>query len=384
MKTIALILSLSLCSTGNAGWFLSDEESRKYQIPVAKPQVQVKEITISQSEYNKIFGDRDRALAMKAHFDKIRRESPDYVLFAPSKVEQPKLTQVNQPALVNIAIKPNHIVQPHDKVKAQEVKQVQAQRPDQSWIKDAARAIVSAVKAIVIEIRNAINSAAGAVFGIISGDSFRRQESFKFDPTPGKPAVIGATGMASGRRDMEAMRGILKKAFNVSDVVMVKNNTGPLRLLSDIAQTLGYEILGSYDKPVHSMKNAIREGIKQKGEVFVAGHSQGGEIIALALRGLTKDERARVHIHNSGSAWFLDEKRLGLGSVRNVKNHGDPIPGLANRWNISNYVNPSHFGRSSGNWDKINVRAIGNEHSFRTYYKSDVEEWSKKMMSKNK
>jgi hypothetical protein len=336
-------------------------------------------MSFSDQAYQAAFGDMERSAALRQNFLKTQRESPDFRLFAPVK-EVTYNPTVNQDKIANIPKYTENRVEPAINSYKQIQPDAQKAIVSKSWTQNAAKAIVSAIKAVVVEIRRVVNVVTGQIFGIISGDSFKKQEPFRFDPAPGKPAVIGATGMLSNRNDMETMRRIIQKAFGVSDVVMVRNNTGPLRLLSDALQTLGYEIFGSRDKPVRSMQNAMRQGIKEKGEVYVVSHSQSGAIVALALRGLSKDERSHVHIWNGGSEWAIDAKKYGLASVRNVKNAGDPIPNIANKWNPTNWINPFRFSRIAGDWEKITVKESGNHHNFPSNYSEDMNVWAKERL----
>ncbi|MGQ0644393.1 MAG: hypothetical protein ACT4O3_02760 [Elusimicrobiota bacterium] len=225
------------------------------------------------------------------------------------------------------------------------------------------------------------SSLAGEIFTLLSGDVFDRQPDTVFDSRFGKPAVISINGMKNNESHGMDMQESVMEAFGVEKMTRIANNTHWLGL-GDILQMVGHELFSGFDKPAVNAAVAIRQGIEEKGEVYVVAHSQGTAIFAMALRMLTKEERSKIHYYGAGSEWFIDAEKEGIASARNVWNSQDKIP------RISNDINPMGYIRGRGlrgwekggagvtSWARINEDKDGNNHHFLTYYQKDMQAWA--------
>jgi len=172
----------------------------------------------------------------------------------------------------------------------------------------------------------------GPLSGLLSGDLFGDQMPYSF--VGQKHAVVDVIGMAATFDDTKDMRDGIRKVFGVTDSAMIYNETGFLpgktSIVNDIIQSVLYETLGVVDAPAINTALALKEGIKEKGEVFAVVHSQGSEVFREAVKLLTPEERSHVHYQGFGSETYIDAKELGLAEARNVINRGDLIPKVAN------------------------------------------------------
>ncbi|MCB4757710.1 MAG: hypothetical protein LHV69_11900, partial [Elusimicrobia bacterium] len=167
----------------------------------------------------------------------------------------------------------------------------------------------------------------------------------------------------------------VQKIFGITHMAQIENRTHG-KMVGDIVQTLGYEYLGAIDNHAINAAHAIRQGIAEKGEIYVVAHSQGTAIFERALALLKPEERSKIHYFGAGSEVFIDENKYGLASAVNVKNEGDKIPDMGNKWRITNWFIPSEWSRKGKlDWTNINVNAEGNHHSFLTYYINALKQW---------
>ncbi len=168
-------------------------------------------------------------------------------------------------------------------------------------------------------------------------------------------------------------------AFDVNMLTSILNTSGGHLL--DGLQSLGYEIFGALDKTVLETARAIKQGILEKGEVFVVAHSQGTKIFEMALNLLTPEERSKVHYYGAGGQSFVDADVHGLASARNVWNEGDKIPHVnkVSVWSTelsSRNREKVQGGDGSTSWAMINVEKKGNSHNFEIFYSEDMANWA--------
>jgi hypothetical protein len=178
--------------------------------------------------------------------------------------------------------------------------------------------------------------------------------------------------MRNGDDDIETMKRLTMSAFGISDLTSI-NNSSTLFGIGDGIQSIFYEFTGSYDKQVLNTASAIREGISEKGEVFVVAHSQGTQIFCLALNLLTDDEKRKIHYYGAGSEAFVDGKANGLASSRNVKNAGDMVPIIGNM----NPIKTLSSKQGEEDWVNIKVEGKGNKHEFQVFYAGDMTSWAR-------
>ena len=96
------------------------------------------------------------------------------------------------------------------------------------------------------------------------------------------PAVITINGILNTRDDARALRNSVMDFFGIKDATMILNDTHG-KGLQDGIQVFFHEYLGVIDAPAIQAARAIRQGINEKGEVFVVAHSQGTAIFGAAL-----------------------------------------------------------------------------------------------------
>ncbi|MCG3205432.1 MAG: hypothetical protein KCHDKBKB_02153 [Elusimicrobia bacterium] len=229
----------------------------------------------------------------------------------------------------------------------------------------------------------------GGISTLVSGDVLDKQEytedgKFPFDSNPHKVAAISVNGVKNDKEDAKSMRQAMMNGFEIEKASYITNGTHLLGF-GDAIQVFLHE-LGAYDKPVLSLVSAVRQGIEEKGEVYVVAHSQGTAITTMALELLTPEERGKIHYYGAGGQFFVDAKVWGLASARNVWNKGDPVPATGNLINPLNLVVENRFSRmfqdrveggdGQTTWAEIDVTEKGNKHGFQIFYSDDMETWA--------
>ena len=114
--------------------------------------------------------------------------------------------------------------------------------------------------------------AIGMVASLFSGDIWDSNLPVTFDKRG--PAVITINGILNTRDDARALRNSVMDFFGIKDATMILNDTHG-KGLQDGIQVFFHEYLGVIDAPAIQAARAIRQGINEKGEVFVVAHSQG-------------------------------------------------------------------------------------------------------------
>ncbi|MBK7573659.1 MAG: hypothetical protein IPI26_00080 [Elusimicrobia bacterium] len=215
--------------------------------------------------------------------------------------------------------------------------------------------------------------AAEAIFGVLSGDIFDRANAIRFDLYG--PAVITINGILNSATQALEISNAVRRSFGISDATIVRNDTH--YFFGDFFQIIGHETLGTIDKPAILTAMAIREGIKQKGEVYVVAHSQGTSIFRQALYLLKPEEIKKIHYLGLGPEVIINSKINGLGSSKNIFNRFDIVPVFGNFLAAPlNFVLPWRVGRLYVN--EVDYRRefrFGWTHSF-SYYKKRIDEWA--------
>ncbi len=214
----------------------------------------------------------------------------------------------------------------------------------------------------------------GFAQGIMSGDQFDTPNKVRFDKTgPALMALPGMTTIDSLARDRSER---MEKYFQISESTLIRNNTHGM--VRDLFQAIGYELLGSIDKPAIQTAKALRIAINERGEVYVVAHSQGTAIFHQALSLLTKEEKSKIHYLGVGPEWIIDAKTEGLADATNVWNEGDPVPAFGNRLNLLiNLLLPGNWGRLSK--DDVKSQNVGakwglDAHGF-DKYEAVIKSW---------
>lgn len=90
-----------------------------------------------------------------------------------------------------------------------------------------------------------------------------------------------------------------------------------------IAQVLNIPT-NSVDKLAENLREACRLA-GPDGFVDHFAHSQGGLITYRALQQLTAAERSQINVYTFGTAYYIDERKLGLASAVNYVSLNDPV-----------------------------------------------------------
>jgi hypothetical protein len=167
--------------------------------------------------------------------------------------------------------------------------------------------------------------AAGFVASNLSGDLGDRQDAIKYDPKGS--ALIYVNGI---RTDPDTA---LQTTLNITaktniKTVKIENNTHAFGL-GDTMQVLGHEV-GLVDVTAIRAAGAMKQGIREKGEVFVIAHSQGAAITNSALKLLTPEERSKVHYQGFGGQTYIDANKQGLAEASNYRQTHDGVPYVGN------------------------------------------------------
>jgi hypothetical protein len=217
--------------------------------------------------------------------------------------------------------------------------------------------------------------AIGMVASVFSGDIWDESMPIVFDKHG--PAVITINGIMNTGADAIALRDAVGRSFGVEKLTMVANNTHT-KGLQDGLQVAFQEYFGAIDAPSVQTAIAIRQGIKEKGEVFVVAHSQGTAIFDAALDLLSTAEKAHIHYLGLGPEKYVSDKMEGLADAENVRNEGDIVPLLGNTAKASNWLIPTEWPRKvSTVWTNIDRNVPGNRHGFEQFYKQEVKRWTK-------
>lgn len=259
----------------------------------------------------------------------------------------------------------------------------------------AAKMVASMTKAVVKTVTAVTQKAVkaswtvqklvtGVPISIGTGDMFHKQSPISF-PKNG-PAVVTINGVFNNKQHAENIHNAVVKAFGVSHGTMITNRTNYFGV-GDLIQLVGHEYLGTVDKPAIMTAKAMKQGIKQNGQVYVVAHSQGTAIFASALNLMTPKEMSKIHYFGGGSQWAINPKNSGLGSTTNMWNKGDIVPALGNHLRVTNWVIPSQVDRKSkDNWTHFdapkNHTIKGNHHFFLNYYKDEMEDWADRMLGR--
>lgn len=216
--------------------------------------------------------------------------------------------------------------------------------------------------------------AIGMVASVFSGDVWDRPAVFKFS---GPVAVVSVNGVFTTKKQGELMNEMVNSSLGVSQSAVITNNShGPF--IGDIFQVAAHEFLGAIDMPAVQTAIALRQGIQDRGEVCLVGHSQGTAISRAALSLLSAEDRNKVHYLGLGSETYISGKALGLADAKNVRNEGDLVPDLGNSVRISNWLSPHEWSRKVGTtWTRIDQDAEGNRHSFKEFYRQEVDIWAR-------
>ena len=165
--------------------------------------------------------------------------------------------------------------------------------------------------------------------------------------------------------------------FGIKDATMILNDTHG-KGLQDGIQVFFHEYLGVIDAPAIQAARAIRQGINEKGEVFVVAHSQGTAIFGAALTLLSTEEKSKIHYLGLGAEKYISGKAEGMADAKNVRNMGDIVPVLGNGARVSNWLVPSEWSRKMvTEWTNIDRNVPGNRHGFDQFYKQEVKTWIK-------
>jgi DNA-binding protein len=219
--------------------------------------------------------------------------------------------------------------------------------------------------------------AVGLVASVFSGDIWDRQLSFTFDARG--PAVVTINGVLNSFDDASNLNGAVNEMFGVRSSAMIFNQSHT-KGLQDAHQVAFHEFFGAIDAPAVQAAIAIRQGIKEKGEVFVVAHSQGSAIFDAALGLLSSSEKARIHYLGLGSEKYISAKQEGLADAKNIRNAGDIVPLLGNTARVSNWLVPTDWSRKIfTNWTNIDRNVPGNRHGFDQFYKQEVKRWAKEI-----
>jgi hypothetical protein len=151
-------------------------------------------------------------------------------------------------------------------------------------------------------------------------------------------------------------------------VARVQNNSS-FNGIGDGLQVAGQE-QGNID--ITSIRTALmlREGLKNRSEIYVIAHSQGTKVFEQAIALLTPQERSKIKFQGFGGEQYIDQKKYGLASARNVRHVKDPIP----------KVNDARLGKQ--NWEPITTMpkvekgkepSLFDYHTFLKAYLDSVE-----------
>ncbi|MBL8024170.1 MAG: RES family NAD+ phosphorylase [Elusimicrobia bacterium] len=219
--------------------------------------------------------------------------------------------------------------------------------------------------------------AIGIVASVFSGDIWDKPLSFTFDARG--PAVVTINGILNSFDDASNLNGAVNEMFGVRSSAMIFNQSHT-KGLQDAHQVAFHEFFGAIDAPAVQAAIAIRQGIKEKGEVFVVAHSQGSAIFDAALDLLGSSEKARIHYLGLGSEKYISAKQEGLADAKNVRNAGDIVPLLGNTARASNWLIPTEWSRKIfTDWTNIDRNVPGNRHGFDQFYKQEVKRWAKEI-----
>ena len=217
--------------------------------------------------------------------------------------------------------------------------------------------------------------AIGMVASLFSGDIWDSNLPVTFDKRG--PAVITINGILNTRDDARALRNSVMDFFGIKDATMILNDTHG-KGLQDGIQVFFHEYLGVIDAPAIQAARAIRQGINEKGEVFVVAHSQGTAIFGAALTLLSTEEKSKIHYLGLGAEKYISGKAEGMADAKNVRNMGDIVPVLGNGARVSNWLVPSEWSRKMvTEWTNIDRNVPGNRHGFDQFYKQEVKTWIK-------
>ena len=273
--------------------------------------------------------------------------------------------------------------------------QVAAEQPVSRNVSDVGAAITESFTVTKNPVQ-AVKIIVGVPFSILSGDMFDRQDLPMFDRNKDAPAAVSVTGMACREKDKFDMAMEVNEALGIERSASVTNYThinlpriGKLDIppgLGDIfAQMIGDELFDATDIAAIHTAQALREGIKEKGFVLSAGHSQGTPTERRAFDLLNPAERSKVYAYGAGSEWYIDEKRTGVASAYNARNIEDPVPvigmlaGMAGNVLPWNWDRIADMGRGWHVFDSPQNHtadgAQGNKHDFGVYYPESLRNW---------
>lgn len=217
--------------------------------------------------------------------------------------------------------------------------------------------------------------AIGMVASVFSGDIWDKPLSFTFDAKG--PAVVTINGILNSFADASNLNDTVNRGFGIRSSAMISNRSHT-KGLQDGLQVAFQEYFGAIDAPAVQAAIAIRQGIKEKGEVFVVAHSQGTAIFDAALDLLSTTEKAHIHYLGLGPEKYVSGKMEGLADAENVRNAGDIVPLLGNTARASNWLIPREWPRKVyTDWTRINRDVPGNRHGFDQFYKQEVKRWIK-------
>ncbi len=217
--------------------------------------------------------------------------------------------------------------------------------------------------------------AIGMVASVFSGDISDQSMPIIFDKRG--PAVITINGVMNTPRDAIALRDAVGRSFGVEKLTMISNNTHS-KGFQDGIQVAFQEYFGAIDVPSVQVAIAIRQAIKEKGEVFVVAHSQGTAIFDAAVDLLSPSVKANIHYLGLGPEKYVSVKATGLADANNVRNAGDIVPILGNAARVSNWLMPTEWPRKMiADWTNIDRDVPGNRHGFDQFYKQEVKRWAK-------
>jgi hypothetical protein len=273
--------------------------------------------------------------------------------------------------------------------------QVAAEQPVSRNVSDVGTAITESFTVTRNPVQ-AVKVIIGVPFSILSGDIFDEQDPIRFDSNPNAPAAVVVTGMACRADDLFKMDKVTSKALGIKRCAEVTNFTHinlprigkldiPVGMGDVFAQMIGDELFDATDITAIHTAQALREGIKEKGFVLSAGHSQGTPTERRAFDLLNPADRGKVYAYGAGSEWYIDEKRTGVGGAYNARNIGDPVPVIGMLAGMASNVLPWNWDRIAGmglGWHVFDSKqnhtpdgAQGNKHDFGVYYPESLGNW---------
>ena len=165
--------------------------------------------------------------------------------------------------------------------------------------------------------------AGGIGFSFLQGDMIDRQDAIVF-PKKGE-AVLWISGMFTTKYKSDQNKAVINE-YNKISAVRIENNTHGI---GDIIQVIGHE-LGFVDITAVRAADAMRQGIKEKGEIYVIAFSQGAATFESGVKLLTPEERKHVHYQGFGGESYIDADKLGIAEATNFRVASDIVPRLGN------------------------------------------------------